>query len=138
MASQRSLRGLDWFAFFVADVQTAWGPFVATYLTSVAWTQFDIGLILTIGTITGLALQIPAGALVDRAPVKRLLAALAVASISASALLLALWPIFSVVVAAKVLHAIASSLLGPTRPQRALPIIGKCDRGRGSRRHRLL
>ncbi|MGA7734959.1 MAG: MFS transporter, partial [Pseudolabrys sp.] len=51
MASQRSLRGLDWFAFFVADVQTAWGPFVATYLTSVAWTQFDIGLILTIGTI---------------------------------------------------------------------------------------
>ncbi|MGA8802542.1 MAG: MFS transporter, partial [Pseudolabrys sp.] len=112
MASQRSLRGLDWFAFFVADVQTAWGPFVATYLTSVAWTQFDIGLILTIGTITGLALQIPAGALVDRAPVKRLLAALAVASISASALLLALWPIFSVVVAAKVLHAIASSLLG--------------------------
>ncbi|MGB9326041.1 MAG: MFS transporter [Pseudolabrys sp.] len=124
MASQRSLRGLDWFAFFVADVQTAWGPFVATYLTSVAWTQFDIGLILTIGTITGLALQIPAGALVDRAPVKRLLAALAVASISASALLLALWPIFSVVVAAKVLHAIASSLLGPTLVAMSLGLVG--------------
>ena len=124
MASQRSLRGLDWFAFFVADVQTGWGPFVATYLTSVAWTQFDIGLILTIGTITGLALQIPAGALVDRAPVKRLLAALAVASISASALLLALWPIFSVVVAAKVLHAIASSLLGPTLVAMSLGLVG--------------
>ncbi|MGB6316973.1 MAG: MFS transporter, partial [Pseudolabrys sp.] len=64
--SQRSLRGLDWFAFFVADIQTGWGPFVAVYLTSAAWTQLDIGLILTIGTITGLALQIPAGALVDR------------------------------------------------------------------------
>lgn len=124
MASQRSLRGLDWFAFFVADVQTAWGPFVATYLTSVAWTQFDIGLILTIGTITGLALQIPAGALVDRVPAKRLLAALAVASISASALLLALWPIFSVVVAAKVLHAIASSLLGPTLVAMSLGLVG--------------
>ena len=124
MASQRSLRGLDWFAFFVADVQTGWGPFVATYLTSVAWTQFDIGLILTIGTITGLALQIPAGALVDRAPAKRLLAALAVASISASALLLALWPIFSVVVAAKVLHAIASSLLGPTLVAMSLGLVG--------------
>ena len=124
MASQRSLRGLDWFAFFVADVQTGWGPFVATYLTSVAWTQFDIGLILTIGTITGLALQIPAGALVDRVPVKRLLAALAVASISASALLLALWPIFSVVVAAKVLHAIASSLLGPTLVAMSLGLVG--------------
>ena len=124
MASQRSLRGLDWFAFFVADIQTGWGPFVATYLTSVAWTQFDIGLILTIGTITGLALQIPAGALVDRVPAKRLLAALAVASISASALLLAYWPIFSVVVAAKVLHAIASSLLGPTLVAVSLGLVG--------------
>ncbi|HMI12075.1 MAG TPA: MFS transporter [Bradyrhizobium sp.] len=124
MASRRSLCGLDWFAFFVADVQTGWGPFVATYLTSVAWTQFDIGLILTIGTITGLALQIPAGALVDRVPAKRLLAALAVASISASALLLALWPIFSVVVAAKVQHAIASSLLGPTLVAMSLGLVG--------------
>lgn len=124
MASQRSLRGLDWFAFFVADIQTGWGPFVATYLTSAAWTQFDIGLILTIGTGTGLALQIPAGALVDRVPVKRLLAALAVVSISASALLLALWPIFSVVVAAKVLHAIASSLLGPTLVAMSLGLVG--------------
>jgi len=124
MASQRSLRGLDWFAFFVADIQTGWGPFVATYLTSVAWTQFDIGLILTIGTITGLALQIPAGALVDRVPAKRLLAALAVAAISASALLLALWPIFSVMVAAKVLHAIASSLLGPTLVAMSLGLVG--------------
>jgi len=124
MASQRSLRGLDWFAFFVADIQTGWGPFVATSLTSVAWTQFDIGLILTIGTITGLALQIPAGALVDRVPAKRLLAALAVASISASALLLALWPIFSVVIAAKVLHAIASSLLGPALVAMSLGLVG--------------
>ena len=124
MASQRSLRGLDWFAFFVADIQTGWGPFVATYLTSAAWTQFDIGLILTIGTITGLALQIPAGALVDRMPAKRLLAAVAVASISASALLLALWPIFSMVVAAKVLHAIASSLLGPTLIAMSLGLVG--------------
>lgn len=124
MASRRSLGGLDWFAFFLADIQTGWGPFVATYLTSVAWTQFDIGLILTIGTITGLALQIPAGALVDRVPAKRLLAALAVASISASALLLALWPIFSVVVAAKVLHAIASSLLGPTLVAMSLGLVG--------------
>ena len=29
MASRRSFYGLDWFAFFVADIQTGWGPFVA-------------------------------------------------------------------------------------------------------------
>ena len=65
-ASSRSLYGLDWFAFFLADIQTGWGPFVAAYLTSVGWLQFDIGLILTIGTMATFALQIPLGALVDR------------------------------------------------------------------------
>ena len=59
-------------------MQTGWGPFVADYLTSVARTQLDIGLILTIGTLIGLAMQIPVGALVDRVPTKRLLAALSV------------------------------------------------------------
>jgi MFS family permease len=124
MASRRSLYGLDWFAFFVADIQTGWGPLVATYLTSLAWTQFDIGLILTIGTITLLALQIPAGAVVDRAPAKRLLAAVATVSISASALLLALWPTFSVVVIAKILHAIATALLIPTLVAISLGLVG--------------
>jgi hypothetical protein len=57
--SSSSLRGLDAFAFFVADIQTSWGPFVAAYLTSVGWLQFDIGLILTIGTMASFALQVP-------------------------------------------------------------------------------
>jgi hypothetical protein len=42
--------------FFVADVQTGFGPFVAVYLTSQKWTQVDIGfctitIILTIGLL---------------------------------------------------------------------------------------
>jgi hypothetical protein len=45
----QSQRGLDWFAFFLADIQTGWGPFVAAYLTSKNWTQLDIGVILTVG-----------------------------------------------------------------------------------------
>jgi MFS family permease len=105
-------------------VQTGWGPFVAAYLTSVGWTQLDIGLILTLGTLTGLAMQIPAGALVDRVPAKRFLAALAVFAISASALLLALWPTFNVVVVAKVLHAIASCLSGPVLAAISLGLVG--------------
>jgi hypothetical protein len=54
--------GLDWFAFFLADIQTGWGPFLAAYLTSKNWTQLDIGLILTGGTLATMALQIPIGA----------------------------------------------------------------------------
>src|SRR6185369_10974290 len=92
-----SQRGLDWFAFFLADIQTGWGPFVAAYLTSSNWTQLDIGLVLTIGTLATMAMQIPVGALVDYIPAKRLMAATAVAAISGSALLLAFWPVFSVV-----------------------------------------
>ncbi len=123
-ASGQSLRGLDWFAFFAADIQTGWGPFVAAYLTSVAWTQLDIGFVLTIGTLAAFALQIPAGALVDRVPAKRFLVALAVTSISGSALLLALWPTFGVVIVAKVLHAIASCLLGPALAAISLGLVG--------------
>ena len=37
--SRRSLRGLDWFIFFVADVQTGFGPFVSVFLTTQKWTQ---------------------------------------------------------------------------------------------------
>ena len=74
--SWRSERGLDWFAFFLADIQTGWGPFVAAYLTSKAWTQLDIGLILTVGTLSAMVLQVPVGALVDLIPGKRLLAAI--------------------------------------------------------------
>ena len=108
----------------MADIQTGWGPFVAAYLTSVAWTQLDIGLVLTVGTLAAFALQIPAGALVDCVPAKRFLVALAVTCISESALLLALWPTFGVVIVAKVLHAIASCLLGPARAAISLGLVG--------------
>jgi hypothetical protein len=46
--SKQSLRGLDWFIFFLADVQTGFGPFIAVYLTTEKWTQAEIGL-ATIG-----------------------------------------------------------------------------------------
>ena len=119
-----SLRGLDAFAFFVADIQTGWGPFVAAYLTSAGWLQFDIGLILTIGTMAGFVLQVPLGAMVDAVPPKRLVAAIAVACISASALLLARWPSFGPVVVAKLLHAVASCLIGPTMAAISLGLVG--------------
>ena len=45
--SRGTLRGFDWFIFFVADVQTGFGPFVSVYLTAQKWTQVDIGLVLS-------------------------------------------------------------------------------------------
>src|ERR1700737_3137746 len=62
--SRQSLRGLDWFIFFLADVQTGFGPFIAVYLTTQKWTQVEIGLVLSIGGLGALIGQMPGGAIV--------------------------------------------------------------------------
>jgi MFS family permease len=122
--SRRSLRGLDWFIFFVADVQTGFGPFVSVYLTAQKWTQVDIGLVQSAAGLVALAGQIPGGALVDFARSERRVAGLAVAAISVSALAYAAWPIFPVVLFAAVLHAGASCVLGPAIAAISLGLVG--------------
>src|SRR5437667_844286 len=111
--SHASLRGLDWFIFFLADVQTGFGPFVAVYLTSQKWTQVDIGLVLSMSGIIALIGQMPGGALVDWARSERLVAGIALMGIATAALAYALLPVFPVVAGAAAIHAAASCVLGP-------------------------
>jgi len=118
------LRGLDWFIFFLADVQTGFGPFVAVYLTTQKWTQVEIGFVLSIGGLVALIGQMPGGAIVDAARSERLVAGLAIATIGVSALGYAAWPIFPVVVAAATLHAAASCVLGPAIAAISLGLVG--------------
>jgi predicted MFS family arabinose efflux permease len=122
--SRGTLRGFDWFIFFVADVQTGFGPFVSVYLTEQKWTQVDIGLVLSAAGLVALVGQMPGGALVDFARSERLVAGLAVAAISVSALGYAAWPIFPVVLSAAVLHAGASCVLGPAIAAISLGLVG--------------
>ena len=128
--SGRSLRGLDWFVFFLADVQTGFGPFVAVYLTTQKWTQTEIGLVLSVGGVVALLGQMPGGALVDWARSERLVAGIAVAAIGVSALAYAAWPIFPVVFSAAVLHATSSCVLGPAIAAISLGLVGKLELGR--------
>ena len=118
------MRGLDWFIFFLADVQTGFGPFVAVYLTTQKWTQVEIGFVLSIGGMVALIGQMPGGAIVDAARSERLVAGLAIATIGVSALGYAAWPIFLVVVAAATLHAAASCVLGPAIAAISLGLVG--------------
>jgi MFS family permease len=127
--SRRSLSGLDWFVFFLADVQTGFGPFIAVYLTVHKWTQADIGLVLTAGGIVALAGQMPGGALVDAARSERVAAALGILGIGASAATILAWPIFAAVLAAKVLHAAASCILGPAIGAISLGLVGHAALG---------
>ncbi len=110
---RRSQRGLDWLNFFVANLQTAFGPFIAVYLTSEHWTQGQIGLVLTVGSITAMASQVPAGAFVDLLRNKHAAAGASILAIVASCLLLALFPARLPVTAAEVLHGFASCMLNP-------------------------
>ncbi|RJF65850.1 MFS transporter [Rhodopseudomonas palustris] len=123
--SQQSQRGLDWFIFFLADVQTGFGPFIAVYLTTQKWTQVEIGLVLSIGGIIGLIGQMPGGAIVDAAKDERKVAGAAVAAIGLAALAYALMPIFPVVMAAATLHAAASCVLGPSIAAISLGLVGR-------------
>ena len=122
--SKSSLRGLDWFVFFLADVQTGFGPFVAVYLTSQKWTQVDIGLVLSMSGIIALIGQMPGGALVDAARSERLVAAFALAGIGLAALAYATMPVFPVILAAAALHAAASCVLGPCIVAMSLGLVG--------------
>lgn len=127
--SATSQRALDWFSFFLADIQTGFGPFVAVYLSANAWTQGDIGLVLTAGGLVALAGQLPGGALVDAMRSARVIAIFAIVAISVSALALAVWPIFPVVMGARVLHAGASCILGPAIAALSLAVAGHCGFG---------
>ena len=119
-----SLRALDWFVFFLADVQTGFGAFVSVYLTAEKWTQTDIGLILTVGAVVGLVGQIPGGAIVDATRSARWVTAVAVAAVGISAFALAVAPVFVVVFVSRILQAGASCVLGPAIAAISLGLVG--------------
>jgi len=122
-------RGLDWLNFFIANVQTGFGPFIAVYLTTEQWTQVDIGLVLTVSGAFALVGQVPAGVLVDAMTNKRLAAAIAAIAIAGCALALAAWPIFPLVLLAELLHGLASCLMTPAIAAISLGIVRRSQIG---------
>jgi MFS family permease len=124
-ASAAAGRGLDWFNLFVANIQTGFGPFVAVYLSGQGWTQTAIGFALSIGTISSMASQVPAGALVDAIDNKTRVAAFSVLVFTASALMFAVHPIPLFVYLAEVLHGVSSCTLGPAIAAMSLVLAGR-------------
>src|ERR1035441_9334841 len=122
--SRRTLRGLDWLNFFLADVQTGVGPFLAIYLAGYRWNEESVGLALTVGGIAGILMQTPAGALVDRLRSKRALISAGTVALAAGALLIALAPTFWSVMSAQFLIGGTSSIFGPAICAVSLGIVG--------------
>lgn len=128
-ASRTSQRGLDWFTFFVADIQTGFGPYLAVYLTTQKWNQADIGLLLAFGSIVGLMSQPPGGWVVDRAASKCRAAAVAVVGVGVSAFLIAVLPTFLGMVTASLAHVASSAVLGPAIAAISLGLVGHAAMG---------
>ena len=120
---------LDAFNGLVASVQTGFGPFVAVYLASEAWTQGQIGIALSVGTIAAMISQVPGGAAVDALDNKRLAAGVSCLAVALSALLLAIWPTYLPVLGAEVLHGFASCMLGPSIAAISLRLVGRAGLG---------
>lgn len=129
MVNARSLRALDWLNFFVANVQTGFGPFIASYLATHKWTQGEIGLALSVGTISAMVSQVPGGAAVDALRNKKGAAAWAIIAIILSAVLLAASPTVLPVMAAEVFHGFASCMLVPAMAAISFALVGRQDLG---------
>lgn len=113
MAERQTLRGLDWLFFFVADLQTGFGAFVAVYLTDHHWTQAQLGLALSVGSAAAIVAQVPAGVLVDAMRSKAVAVAVALIGISIGALLMAMTPTIWPVLLAEAVYGFAACMLNP-------------------------
>jgi MFS family permease len=121
---QRSVRALEWLNFFLADVQTGLGPFLAAYLGSSGWNPGNVGYVLTFGGLVGVAMQTPAGAVIDAVHRKRTLLAVNLGFLVAGAFLLMghLSPLRAY--SAQFLIGSSGPFLGPTVAATTLGIVG--------------
>jgi MFS family permease len=121
---QRSLRALEWLNFFLADVQTGLGPFLAAYLASSGWNPSSVGYVLTFGGLVGVAMQTPAGAVIDAVHRKRTLLGVNLGFLVAGAFRLmghlSPWRAYS----AQFLIGSSGPFLGPTVAAITLGIVG--------------
>jgi MFS family permease len=127
--SRRATYGLDAFTFFIANLQTGFGPFLAVYFTQQKWTQSDIGLALTIGSLVSLLGQMPGGAFVDASRSKRFAAGFSAFWVGASAVMLAALPTYLVVMLAMAIHSAASCVLTPAIAAISIGLVGHARAG---------
>jgi len=121
---RRTLAPVEWLNFFLADVQTGVGPFFAAYLAASGWTPGAVGYLLTFGGLVTVALQTPAGAIIDAVRAKRALLAVALGIVTSGALILLGPPHPAAIYSAQFLICAAAPFLGPTVAAITLGIVG--------------
>jgi MFS family permease len=121
---EQSIHALEATYFFLADVQTGLGPFLAAYLAGAGWEPGRVGIALTIGGLITVVLQTPAGAIVDQLRWKRLILVFATGVLAAGAVLLMLTAAPWAVYTSQVLIGGAGPFLAPTLAAITMGIVG--------------
>src|SRR5262249_4598836 len=109
-----SLRGLDGLNFFLADVRDGMGPFLGTFLREAhRWDTGRVGVVRAASRGGTVLRQARAGASTDRPRAKRLAPVLATAAIATSFLVIYLFPVLPVVMAAQGAIGAAATIFPP-------------------------
>jgi MFS family permease len=108
-----SLFALNALNFFMADVSAGLGPFLGVFLQARHWSPTQIGVAMTIGGISGMAVTTLLGALVDRTRAKRAIVVATAIAITLASIAILVRPDFVVVAAAQVVTGIAGAAIGP-------------------------
>src|SRR5580698_7333567 len=122
----RSLRGLDWVNFFMADVATAIGPFLAIYLTATRhWDPASVGMVVAAQAVAGVVAQVPAGWLVDNSTKKKWLVIFGAMLVAAGCVAIVLARNVHSEVAVQIVIGLTAAIFPPAIAAIALGIVGK-------------
>jgi len=123
--SRRTLRALDAVNFFMADVHTGFGPFLAVYLAaSLHWNPRDIGIVISVSGFAGIIAQTPVGAFVDRLRHKREAIAIGVALLGLGALAIIFFHSFAQVLTGQIVVGTVGTFFPPAMAGMTLGIVG--------------
>ena len=123
---RQSLQALDWLNFFMADINTGIGPFVAIYLTATRhWNPASVGVVVSAQSIASVAAQAPAGWLVDWSHQKKWLLIGAAAAVAIGAFGIASAPNQTGEILTQILLGFAAALFPPAIAAISLGIVGK-------------
>ncbi len=119
-------RGMDWLNMLVSGMGAAYGAFIPVYLTTHAWTQTSIGLVLTVSTVVSMLCQVPAGVFVDMiGPHRRAVLYWAILAMGIVPVVFVILPRGLPILLAMTLQAAAGSLLTPAIAAISLALVGR-------------
>ena len=122
---------LDALNFFLADVRGGMGAFVSVFLvTAAGWSPAEIGAVLTVSGLIGIAAHVPVGAMIDAITAKRALIGGGAVVLAVCAVAIERMPTGPVVFTADVVMAVLGGVFAPAVAALTLGLVPERDLAR--------